>query len=132
MTQALTTTSAVDPKKRSVVTFQMNGDPWPTIAAWAKQYKFNPREPQTGNVKVFQKGSGFWTAPCRAQFTQNGSTIELQAYLSIGLLARIGALFLLPPEMHINSGGFKAVVPRNSARKAVNVLLQQVGATPIP
>jgi len=127
--QALTT---VDQNKRSVVTYSVSGDPWPTIAAWAKKHKFNPREPQTGSTKLFQKGSGFWTAAMRAQFTHRGDVIEMQAWLPISIFARIAALFMLPAEMHIRSGGFRAVLPRKIARDAVNDLLQQVGAQPIP
>jgi hypothetical protein len=129
MTQALV---AVDSEKRSVVTWTMHGDPWPTIAAWAQKNRFMPREPQTGNVKLFQKGSGFWTAAMRAQFTQRGDQMEVQAWLPISIFARIAALFMLPAEMHIRSGGFRAVLPRKIARNAVNELLQQVGAPLIP
>ena len=64
MSTALTT---VDPNKRTVVVFQTAGDPWPVIAAWAQKHRFMPREPQTGGVKLFQKGSGFWTAAMRAK-----------------------------------------------------------------
>jgi hypothetical protein len=129
MTTALTT---VDSDKRTTVVFQAPGDPWPTIAAWAQKHKFLPREPQTGNTKLFQKGSGFWTAAMRAQFTQRGDQFELQAWLPISLFARIAALFMLPAEMHIRSGGFRAMLPRKMARDAVNDLLRQVGAQPIP
>jgi hypothetical protein len=122
----------VDPNKRSVVTFSMAGDPWPTIATWAQRNKFLPRAPQTGDVKLFQKGSGLWTAPMRAQFTRRGETIELQAWVHNPLFARIMALFILPAEMNVRSGGFRAVLPRNIARKAVNELLAQVGAEQIP
>src|SRR5512140_582443 len=103
MVQALAT-QRVDPKKRSVAVYPVTGDPWPTIATWAQQHKFMPRDPQTGNVKLFQKGSGFLTAAMRAQFTLQGSTMELQAWLPISPLARIFALFMLPPEMNVNSG----------------------------
>ena len=122
----------IDPARRSVVTFEVQGDPWPVIAAWAQRHKFLPRAPQTGTVKLFQKGSGLWTAPMRAQFTQRGSQVELQAWVHNPLFARIMALFILPAEMNLQSGGFRAVVPRNIARKAVNELLAQVGAPPIP
>ena len=44
----------------------------------------------------------------RAQFTLDGGSMHMQAWLPIGLFARIGALFLLPAEMHIRSGGFRA------------------------
>jgi len=129
MSQALV---PVDSGRRSVVTYAVTGDPWPTIATWAKQHGFNPREPQTGSTKLFQKGIGLFTAPIRAQFTHTGTSVEVQAYLSMGLLVRIMALFLLPAEMHVRSGGFRAVIPRSMARKAVNVLLAQVGAELIP
>ena len=132
MTQALAH-APVDPEKRTVVTYNVPGDPWPVIAAWAQKNGFNPREPQTGNTKVFQKGSGFLTAAMRAQFTYDGaSTVEVQAWLPISIFARIAALFMLPAEIHIRSGGFRAVLPRKIARNAVNELLVQVGAPPIP
>lgn len=122
----------VDSARRSVVTFTAKGDPWPVIAAWAQKHKYLPRAPQTGTVKLFQKGSGLWTAPMRAQFTQEGDQIELQAWVHNPLFARIMALMLLPAEMNVRSGGFRAVIPRNIARKAVNELLAQVGAELIP
>jgi hypothetical protein len=68
----------------------------------------------------------------RAQFTQQGDQMPLQAWLPISIFARIVALFMLPAEMHIRSGGFRAVLPRKLAREAVNELLRQVGAQPIP
>jgi hypothetical protein len=123
----------IDPEKRTVVTYAVQGDPWPVVAAWAQQHKFMPREPQTGNVKLFQKGSGFWTAAMRAQFSYDGAgTMQLQAWIPINLFARIAALFMLPAEMHVRSGGFRAVLPRKLARTAINDLLQRVGAQPIP
>jgi hypothetical protein len=69
----------------------------------------------------------------RAQFSYDGAgTMQMQAWLPINLFARIAALFMLPAEMHIRSGGFRAVLPRKIARNAVNELLQQVGAQLIP
>ena len=129
MSEALTT---VNPAQRSVVTFTAKGDPWPTIAAWAQRNKYLPRAPQTGSVKMFQKGSGLWTSPMRAQFTQRGDQIEVQAWVHNPLIARIMSMFILPAEMNVSSGGFRAVIPRNIARKAVNELLVEVGASPIP
>ena len=122
----------IDPAKRSVVTFTLKGDPWPTIAAWAQNHRYLPRDPQTGSTKLFQKGTGLFTAPMRAQFTQRGKEIELQAWVHVPLLTRLMALFLLPQEMSVRSGGFRAMVPRAIARKAVNELRVQVGAVPIP
>jgi hypothetical protein len=123
----------IHPEKRTVVVYNVVGDPWPVIGAWAQKQRFLPREPQTGQVKLFQKGSGFWTAAMRAQFTYDGvGTMQLQAWIPISIFARIAALFMLPAEMHIRSGGFRAVLPRKIARNAINELLQQVGAPPIP
>ncbi len=119
---------SVDGSRRSVVTYTATEDPWPVIAAWAQKHRFLPRAPQTGNVKLFQRSSGLWTAPMRAQFTQTGPQIEIQAWVHNPLLVRMVALFLLPAEMNLRSGGFRAVIPRNIARKAVNDLLGQVGA----
>ncbi len=123
----------VDPDHRTVITYRVEGDPWPVIATWAQKHGFHPRDPQTGNTKLFQKGSGFWTAAMRTQFSydRGGRTMQLQAWLPISIFARIGALFLLPKEIHIRSGGFKAAWPRKIARTAVNELLAQVGADPI-
>jgi len=129
MSQAL---APVDNGRRSIVTYAVTGDPWPTIGAWAKQHGFYPRDPQTGETKLFQKGSGLFTAPMRVLFTHAGGRVEVQAYLHIPLITRIMALFLLPQEMHVRSGGFRAVIPRNMARKAVNELLAQVGGELIP
>lgn len=131
MSQALARVEPA-PDRRSVVTYAVTGDPWPTIAAWAQQHGFHPREPQTGPTKLFQKGSGLFTAPMRAQFTHVGASVEVQAYLHIPLFTRIMALFLLPQEMNVRSGGFRAVIPRSMARKAVNALLAQVGGEQIP
>lgn len=132
MTQALTH-QPIDPDKRSVVTYRVTGDPWPVIANWAQQRGFQPYPPQTPTMRLFQKGSGLLTASMRAQFSYDGAgSMQVQAWLPISMFARIASLFMLPAEMHIRSGGFKAVLPRKLARGAVNELLTQVGAQPIP
>ena len=128
MQQALVPAVPIDPRRRTTVSFQLQGDPWPVIAAWGQQHKFLPRQPQTGNVKLFQKGSGLWTAPMRAQFTVQGEWLQLQAWVHIPLLSRIMALLMLPGEMNLASGGLRAVLPRSLARKAVNDLLGRFGA----
>jgi hypothetical protein len=135
MTQALAhpPSPPVDENKRSVAVYAVQGDPWPVIGQWAQRHGFHPREPQSGNVKLFQKGSGFWTAAVRAQFTYDGAgTMQLQAWIPMSLFVRLAALFMLPAEMHLRSGGFRAVLPRKIGRNAVNDLLAQVGAYPIP
>ena len=74
---------------------------------------------------------GNWRETIRAS-NEDPIPRDISAYLHIPLFTRIMALFMLPQEMHVRSGGFRAVIPRNMARKAVNELLAQVGAPPIP
>ena len=107
-------------------------DPWPIIAEWVNSARFAPREPQTETRKQFQRGIGFLTAPVRVQFDLAGDQLTISAWLHIGFLGRLGSLFVLPSRMHIRSGGFRAVVPRNSSRKSVNELLARLGAPLIP
>jgi hypothetical protein len=122
----------VDPAKRTVVTFAVKGDPWARIAAWAKRHRFHARS-DSENTRLFQKGNGLLTSPMRAQFTRlDGGKVELQAWVHNLLFSRMLTLFLLPMEMNVRSGGFRAVVPRSIARKALNELLREMNATEIP
>jgi hypothetical protein len=43
----------------------------------------------------------------------------------------MGALFLIPAEMGIESGGIKGALPRSMARNSVNKLLAQLDQPPI-
>jgi hypothetical protein len=121
----------VDPARRTVVTFSVKGDPWERIETWAKRHRFKPRA-DNGDTKLFQKGTGLWTSPMRAQFTRKGNSVELQAWVHNMLLSRLLTLFLLPMEMSVRSGGFRAMVPRSIARNAINELLREMNATAIP
>ena len=121
----------VDPQRRTAVTFTVSGNPWEVIAAWAKRHRYQLREPQTETVRLYQKGTGMLAAPRKAQFTLADDRVHLQAWVHVPLLARIVSLFLLPQEMGIQSGGFRAAVPRTMARDAINDLLAQVGASQV-
>ena len=121
----------VDPERRSVVSFAVKGDPWERIHAWAKRHRFALRS-DNGDTKLFQKGNGLWTSPMRAQFTHRDGKVELQAWVHNLLLSRLLTLFILPMEMNIRSGGFRAMVPRSIARTAINELLREVNAPAIP
>jgi hypothetical protein len=114
-----------------VVTFKVKGDPWERIEKWAKRHRFMPRS-QDKDTRLFQKGTGLWTSPMRAQFTHTKGSVELQAWVHNMLLSRLLTLFLLPMEMNIRSGGFRAMVPRSIARNAINELLREMDAEPIP
>lgn len=135
---AMTATTAVaalapsiDPNRRTVVQIPVQGDPWPTILAWAKRKSFTPRASADPHVKLFQRGTGALTAPIRLEVSVINQVVTLTAWLPLNLFVRIMALFMLPAEMHIRSGGFKAVIPRATARKAVNELIAELGGQPI-
>jgi hypothetical protein len=66
-------------------------------------------------------------APMMLQLQQADGQLHLEAWIRGTLLARMGSFFLLPAEMGIESGGFRAVIPRGVARGAVNKLLNSLG-----
>jgi hypothetical protein len=122
----------VDPSKRSTVTGTVASDPWAAIDAWSKTSGFALVEGAGTGTRTYQKGSGFLVAPMKAAISVNGTAFTLQAWVAPTFLARLFALFLIPAEMHVNSGGFMMVLPRNMARKPINELLAQLGVPQIP
>ena len=130
MTQALT---AVDPEKRTTVVISIAQDPWPIILEWSRRKGYVPRgDVAAAGAKQFQKGTGFLVAPMMLLVAVGDGTVTLQAWVRCNLFMRIMSLFILPPEMHIRSGGFRAVAPRKIARNAVNDLIARLGGQPIP
>lgn len=118
--------AVVDPKKRSSVSGPVSGDPWGIIDVWGKQSGFDLVEGGGTSTRTYQKGSGFLVAPMKAMFTLEGGTLAVQAWVAPTFFARLFALFLIPAEMHVNSGGFVMVLPRNMARKPINEVLAQL------
>src|SRR5262245_3310686 len=128
------TTTAIVPAKddqRTTVKIELRGDPWPVINNWGKQSGYAPRTGE-GQSRLYQKGTGVWVAPRMLAAQVDGSTLTLQAWIRGTFIARLFSLFILPAEMHIRSGGFKAVIPRNMARGHVNKLIAELGGQPIP
>lgn len=114
------------------LTFQPTVDPWPVIDRWAvaEGYKPQPADGQPG--KLYQKGVGFLVAPMMLRIDQQADgRLRLDAWIRAGLLVRAFSLFILPPVMGIQSGGFKGVLPRKIARETVNQLLAQLGGPAI-
>jgi hypothetical protein len=58
--------------------------------------------------------------------------MHMEAYVRTNFFIRMLALFLVPKEMHIESGGIKLMAPRKIARKAVNKLLVKLNQPEIP
>jgi hypothetical protein len=133
MSDALQVSSA-DPASRTTLKFQVSGSPWETIDQWAAQHGYRqtlqPGDPQ--RQRVYQRGIGFWVAPMMLAVNLDGDALTLQAWVRMTLFVRIMALFILPAEMGVQSGGFRAVLPRKMARDKVNILLAQLSQPPIP
>ena len=115
---------------RTIRDFSISSDIWPSVDKWAAEASFRLKE-STPTSRLYQRGYGLLTAPMMVGLTQQGGKVRLEAWIAANFLARLGALFLIPAEMGIESGGFKAVVPRNIARGAVNKLLERLGQSPI-
>lgn len=111
---------------RSTLTFVLNQDPWPVVDGWAPGAGYRLVGGH-GPQRVYQKGHGFWVAPMMLALEQQGNQFTVQGWVRAGLFVRLMALFLLPAEMHINSGGFRAALPRKIARDGVNRLLTALG-----
>ena len=117
-------------KARTEIDFDTVQDIQKVVEDWAQQhgYKFQEIE---GDMRLYQRGSGFWTAPMRLAFRQTGEHVHMESYVFAPLLNRLMALFLVPKESHVESGGFVASLPRAMARKDINALLESLGQPPL-
>lgn len=97
--------------------------------AAANHYGFRGVSPD--GTRSYQRGNGLLTGAMPLSVRQNGTDVHLEAWIHATLLARITALFLIPADMGIESGGFKGILPRQIARNSVNVLLAQLSQPPI-
>jgi hypothetical protein len=120
--------------KRTTVQIPVHQDPSQTILAWAKRKQFYAK----GNLntpsptRTFQRGTGLMVAPMMLTTHIDGGLVTLQAWVRIPMFTRIFSFFMLPSEMHVRSGGFRAVAPRKIARDAINELIRDLGGQPIP
>jgi len=110
---------------RTILSFETDTDVWPIVESWAEETAY--REIAKGDAwRRYQKGYGMLVAPKKVEVRQEGKNVQLQAWVNPNLIARMGALFLIPSEMDIGSG-WKGKLPRSQARKDVNILLQRLG-----
>jgi hypothetical protein len=116
---------------RTVRDFGASGDIGSAVDDWAREAGYRLVESRE-LTRVFQKGVGFLVAPMMLSIRQTGSDVHLEAWIRANLFVRLMALFILPAEMGIESGGMKAVIPRKMARGQVNKLLEALGQPPIP
>ena len=116
---------------RTQIEFKAENDVWPVVTSWASKHGYRPKR-STSSGRVYQKGIGFLVAPMMLSVEQSEGTTMIEAWIRMNLFTRAMALFILPAEMKIESGGFRAVVPRTMARNAVNKLLADLGQPLIP
>ena len=111
---------------RTVVEFQTGVDVWGALDQWAQEFKFE-LQAQDEASRLYQKGHNILIPPLMVQVTVTEAAYHLEAWVRNPMINRILTLGLLPFEMIINKGGFLGFVPRDKARKEVNVLLERIG-----
>ena len=116
---------------RTVRDFQVNFDIAPLVDGWAAANHYEFRGVSPDGSRNYQRGNGIVTGAMPFLVHQSGPNVHLEAWIHANMLARICALFLIPSDMGIESGGVRGVLPRSMARNAVNQLLAQVGQPPI-
>ena len=116
---------------RTVRDFQVGVDVAPLVDAWARDNHYGFRGVAPDGTRCYQRGNGIVTGAMPLTVHQAGKQVHLEAWIHATLLARICALFLIPSDMGIESGGLRGVVPRNIARESVNRLLARLGQQPI-
>jgi len=111
--------------KRSILRFDTNDDVWPIVESWARERGY--REKTRGeNWRRYQQGYGMLVLPKMVEVRQDGATVEIQGWIRNFLLNRIMVLFLMPAEMDLGKG-FLWTIPRSTARRDVNILLEKLG-----
>ena len=117
--------------KRTTIQLNYDGEIWSVVDKWASENGYRQKE-SSGAERTYQKGVGFLVAPMMLKIRRNNSDATLEAWIRTNQFVRLMTLFILPSEMGIDSGGFRGVIPRSVARKAVNKLLSRLEQTLIP
>jgi hypothetical protein len=111
---------------RTTLSFPCGNDIWPVVEQWSKKETAELKS-EGGPERLYQKG-GMMTAPMMYKFRQAEGTVAVEAWIPSTTFQRACSLFLVPPEMGIESGGVRAAVIRKVARQALNQLLLDLGA----
>jgi hypothetical protein len=117
-------------KARTEIDFTFTGDAQKVVEDWAATHDYQFKE-RVDDAHIYQRGSGFWTAPMRLAGSQHGEHVHLEAYVYAPFFNRLMSFFIVPEEIHIESGGFVASVPRAMARKDINELLAAFKQPPL-
>jgi hypothetical protein len=111
--------------KRTTCTFTSGKDVWQIINAWAESEQFTLIESQD-NRRLYQKGRNVMDYPVLLEISQSNGKFHMETWVQAGVFDRTRAMFLVPSEMGIESGGLQMVLPRRNARQAINKLLAQL------
>ena len=116
---------------RTTLKFHHEGNVWPVVEKWASENGYRQKE-ALGTERTYQKGVGFLVAPMMLRVRNDNQETMIDAWIRVNVVVRLMALFIVPSEMGIESGGFRLIAPRSIARTAINKLLAQLGQPPIP
>ena len=116
---------------RTTMDFRAPAEIWQSIDPWAQATGFRLKQ-SAGSMRLYQKGRGFWMAPVMASIQQANDSIHMETWVRANFFIRLMALFLIPAEMELKSGGFRLVIPRKYGREAVNKLIAQLQLPLIP
>lgn len=116
--------------QRTIRDFKSTRDVWEIIDTWAKTEKFTLIESED-NRRLYQKGRNVMDYPILLEVSQTDATTHIETWVQAGLFDRTRALFLVPSEMGIESGGVQMALPRRNARQAINKLLVELGQSPV-
>jgi len=119
-------TQAAQPASRSRTTIRLSNNDLQAVESWANANNFRQMS-AVGNDKTYQRGFGLLVGPTMLRIRPENHELVLEVWLRMNLYVRIMALFMLPAEMGIESGGLQAALPRSMARDRFNQLLTQLG-----
>lgn len=116
--------------KRTRRDFPTSEDMWAVVEEWAVESGFQVVEHQDSR-RLYRKGRETFDFPIMVSFQAVGGRAQLEAWVKASTFDRGRALFLIPAEMGLESGGAQMAVARTSGRKLVNTLLNRLGQPPI-
>lgn len=116
--------------KRAVRVFRADGEVLRAADQWARRQGYRVVDESVGR-RLYRKGAGIFAGARMVDIRTDDRQVHLEAWVAANLGARIGSLFILPPEITIESGGPKAVLPRKMGRAEVNELLEELLQEPI-
>ena len=117
--------------EKTIRDFQVPYDVSQLADGWAAANKFGLKGVDPDGSRNYQRGDGVITGVKLCTVRQAGPHVRVEAWIHATLLARICALFLIPTDMSVESGGVRGIIPRSECRNSVNQLLVRLGQPPI-